>query len=121
MIENTTTTHAIEEFLRSLRGQNYSALTVRTYGDDLRQFLTWVKSIRVDFDNPKRMGRVDVEGFMAFLAEQHFTGMFRVRKLAAIRKFFAFLEVNKILSTNPAATVTGARREEKEPNILYKE
>jgi site-specific recombinase XerD len=45
----------------------------------------------------------------------------RVRKLAAIRKFFAFLEDNKVLQTNPAITVKGARREEKEPNILYKE
>src|SRR3954467_14742896 len=121
MIENTTTTHAVEEFLRSLRGQNYSALTVRAYGDDLRQFLTWVEGIRVDFDNPKRMSRVDVEGFMSFLAGQKLSGMSRARKLAAIRKFFTFLEVNKVIATNPALTVIGARREEKEPNILYKE
>jgi hypothetical protein len=39
MIEIPTTTRAIEEFLRSLQGQNYSALTVGAYGDDLRQFL----------------------------------------------------------------------------------
>jgi len=121
MMENTTTTHAVEEFLRSLRGQNYSALTVRAYGDDLRQFLTWVEGIRVDFDNPKRMGRVDVEGFMSFLAGQRLSGMSRARKLAAIRKFFTFLEVNRVIATNPALTVIGARREEKEPNILYKE
>jgi site-specific recombinase XerD len=44
----------------------------------------------------------------------------RVRKLAAIRKFFAFMAENKILAGNPANTVKGARREEKEPNILYK-
>jgi integrase/recombinase XerC len=121
MMENTTTTRAVEEFLKSLRGQNYSALTVRAYGDDLRQFLAWVEGIRVDFDNPKRMGRVDVEGFMAFLAGQKLSGMSRARKLAAIRKFFTFLEVNKVIATNPAPTVVGARREEKEPNILYKE
>src|SRR3954453_5429472 len=121
MMENTTTTHAVEEFLRSLRGQNYSALTIQAYSDDLRQFLVWVEGIRVDFDNPKRMGRVDVEGFMSFLAGQRLSGMLRVRKLAAIRKFFTFLEVNKVIATNPALTVIGARREEKEPNILYKE
>ena len=121
MIENPTTTRALEAFLRSLQGQNYSALTVRAYGDDLRQFLAWVEGVRVDFDNPKRMSRVDVEGFMAFLAGQKLSGMSRARKLAAIRKFFTFLEVNKVITTNPALTVIGARREEKEPNILYKE
>src|SRR4051812_44054741 len=67
------------------------------------------------------MGRVDVEGFMSFLAGQRLSGMSRARKLAAIRKFFTFLEVNRVIATNPALTVIGARREEKEPNILYKE
>ena len=47
--------------------------------------------------------------------------MTRVRKLAAIRKFFAFLEENSILAANPAYKVKGAKREEKEPTILYKE
>ncbi len=58
---------------------------------------------------------------MQYLAAQHMSGVTRVRKLAAIRKFFAFLAENKILAGNPANTVKGARREEKEPNILYKE
>ena len=58
---------------------------------------------------------------MQYLAAQRMSGVTRVRKLAAIRKFFAFLEENKILQANPANTVKGARREEKEPNILYKE
>src|SRR4051794_17992405 len=61
------------------------------------------------------MSRIDVEGFMSFLAGQKLSGMSRARKLAAVRKFFTFLEVNKVLATNPALTVIGARREEKEP------
>jgi integrase/recombinase XerD len=58
---------------------------------------------------------------MQYLAAQRMTGVTRVRKLAAIRKFLTFLEENSILAANPAHTVKGARREEKEPNILYKE
>jgi integrase/recombinase XerC len=58
---------------------------------------------------------------MQYLASQRRSGVTRVRKLAAIRKFFTFLEENKILAANPANAVKGARREEKEPNILYKE
>jgi site-specific recombinase XerD len=54
-------------------------------------------------------------------AAQRRSGVTRVRKLAAIRKFFTFLEENKILAANPANAVKGARREEKEPNILFKE
>jgi len=116
-----TTTQSLQLFLRALQGQNYSPKTLRAYGDDLHQFLAWVEKNRVDWDTPTRFSRVDIEGFMQYLASQRMTGVTRVRKLAAIRKFFTFLEENRILAANPAHTVKGARREEKEPNILYKE
>ena len=104
-----------------MQGQNFSPKTLRAYGDDLAQFLGFVEKNRVDFDIPTRFTRGDIEGFMQYLAGQRMTGVTRVRKLAAIRKFFAFLEENKILAANPANAVKGARREEKEPKILYKE
>jgi integrase/recombinase XerC len=120
-MQEMTTTHSIELFMTALRGQNYSPKTLRAYGDDLQQFLGWVEKNRVDWDLPKRFSRVDIEGFMSYLAGQQMTGVTRVRKLAAIRKFFTFLEENKVIAGNPAMTVKGARREEKEPGILYKE
>src|SRR5918998_418394 len=116
-----TTTQSLQIFLRALQGQNYSPKTLRAYGDDLHQFLAWVQNNRVDWDTPTRMSRADIEGFMQYLAAQRMSGVTRVRKLAAIRKLFAFMAENKILAGNPAHTVKGARREEKEPNILYKE
>jgi len=115
------TTQALQIFLRALEGQNFSPKTLRAYGDDLAQFLTFVEKNRVDWDSPTRFDRADIEGFMQYLAAQRRSGVTRVRKLATIRKFFAFLEENKILAANPANTVKGARREEKEPNILFKE
>src|SRR5687767_7038354 len=116
-----TTTQSLEIFLRALQGQNFSPKTLRAYGDDLTQFMSFVKNNRVDWDTPTRFDRADIEGFMQYLASQRRSGVTRVRKLAAIRKFFTFLEENKILAANPANAVKGARREEKEPNILYKE
>jgi site-specific recombinase XerD len=61
----------------------------------------------VDWDTLTRFTREDIEAFMQYLA--------------AIRNFFAFLEEHNILAANPANTVKGARREQKEPTILYKE
>jgi site-specific recombinase XerD len=116
-----TTTQSRELFLRALQGQNFSPKTLRAYGDDLQQFLAFVEKNRMDWDIPTRFTRGDIEGFMQYLAGHNMTGVTRVRKLAAIRKFFTFLEENSILAANPAHTVKGARREEKEPNILYKE
>src|SRR5919206_3981554 len=116
-----TTTQSLALFLRALQGQNYSSKTLRTYGDDLHQFLAWVEKNRVDWDIPTCFSRADIEGFMQYLAAQRMTGVTRVRKLAAIRKFLTFLEKSSILATNPAHTMKSARREEKEPTILYKE
>src|SRR5919199_5708995 len=116
-----TTTQSLRIFLRALEGQNFSPKTLRAYGDDLTQFLRFVEKNRVDWDSPTRFDRADIEGFMQYLAAQCRSGVTRVRKLAAIRKFFTFLEENRILAANPAHAVKGARREEKEPNILYKE
>jgi site-specific recombinase XerD len=55
---------------------------------------------------------------MSHLAGQNMTGVTRVRKLAAIRKLFTFMEENRVIAGNPANSVKGARREEKEPGIL---
>src|SRR5918997_3560962 len=91
-----TTTQSLQIFLRALQGQNYSSKTLRAYGDDLTQFLGWVQKIRVDWDIPTRLTRADIEGFMQYLSAQRMSGVTRVRKLAAIRKFFAFMAENKI-------------------------
>src|SRR5215216_4911180 len=102
-----TTTQALQIFLRVLQGQNYSPKTLRAYGDDLLQFLAFVAKNRVDWEIPVRFTREDIEGFMQFLAGQRMSGVTRVRKLAAIRKFFAFMAENTILEGNPANTVKG--------------
>jgi site-specific recombinase XerD len=120
-MQEMTTTHSKELFLTALKGQNYSPKTVRAYGDDLKQFIEWVGKSRVDWEQPTRFTRMDIEGFMNYLAGHNMSGVTRVRKLASIRKFFTFMEENNILSGNPAHTVKGARREEKEPSVLYKE
>jgi site-specific recombinase XerD len=120
-MKQLTTTQSLKLFMTALQGQNYSPKTLRAYGDDLRQFLGWVEKNRVDWDIPKRFSRADIEGFMNYLAGQQMTGVTRVRKLAALRKFFTFLEEHRLISGNPAITVKGARREQKEPGILYKE
>src|SRR5919205_4064338 len=92
-----TTTQSLRIFLRALQGQNFSPKTLRAYGDDLTQFLRFVEKNRVDWDSPTRFARADIEGFMQYLAAQRRSGVTRVRKLAAIRKFFTFLEENRII------------------------
>jgi site-specific recombinase XerD len=82
-MQTMTTSHSLELFMSALRGQNYSPKTLRAYGDDLKQFLGWARENRVDWDTPKRFSRVDIGGFVSYMAGQQMTGITRVRKLAA--------------------------------------
>src|SRR5262249_61865528 len=48
------------------------------------------------------------------------TGTTRARKLASIRHFLKFLKENDVIAGNPAETITRARKEEKDPTVLFK-
>ncbi len=115
-----TTTQAKDLFLKALVGNNYSDRTVRAYLKDVEQFLEFVKSCRVDWDNPLHFTRVDIVEFFNSLAAKGITGVSRARKLAAVRSFFTVLHENTIIAGNPAETVKRAKKEEKEPAVLFR-
>ena len=107
-------------FLKALEGNNFSQESVRAYNADLTQFIEFVQSIRVDWNNPKKLERLDIVGFMNRLAGLKRTGTTRPRKLASIRHFLKFLKENDVIAGNPAETVIRARKEEKDPTVLFK-
>src|SRR5215813_11408468 len=107
-------------FLKALAGNNFSNESIRTYCADLTQFIEFLQSIRVDWNNPKKIERLDIVGFMSRLANLRQTGTTRARKLASIRHFLKFLKENDIIAGNPAETVTRAKKEEKDPTVLFR-
>src|SRR5918998_1555791 len=118
--EKKTTTESIELFKQTLTGKNYSPQSIRAYLGDLQQFMEWLKKRRVDWDFPYRIQRIDIVEFINFLASQRASAETRKRKLATIRGFLKFLKDNQIIFGNPADTIEGPIREEKEPAILLK-
>jgi len=107
-------------FLKALSGNNFSAESVRAYSADISQFIEFIQSIRVDWNNPKKLERLDIVGFMNRLAGLKRSGTTRARKLASLRHFLKFLKENNIIAGNPAETVIRARKEEKDPTVLFK-
>jgi site-specific recombinase XerD len=87
---------------------------------DLGQFIEWLKTRRVDWDIPYRIQRIDIVEFINFLGSRKATAVTRKRKLAAIRGFLKFLKDNQIIFGNPADTIDGPIREERDPAILLK-
>lgn len=115
-----TTTNALELFKTALVGANNSERTIRAYTDDTKQFIEWLKDIRVDWDSPQRFTRIDIVEFLSTLSSRGFSGVTRVRKLSALRKFFTLMKDNNFITGNPVNTVKSPVKEEKDPPILYK-
>jgi site-specific recombinase XerD len=118
--EKKTTTESIALFKQTLEGNNYSPQSIKAYMGDLGQFVEWLKTRRVDWDIPYRIARIDIVEFINHLATRKATAATRQRKLAAIRGFLKFLKDNQIIFGNPADTIEGAIREERDPAILLK-
>jgi site-specific recombinase XerD len=115
-----TLEQGLEVFLKALAGNNFSNESIRAYSADITQFIDFIKSIRVDWNNPQKVTRIDIVEFMNRLAGLRRTGTTRARKLASIRHFLKFLKENDVIAGNPAETVTRARKEEKDPTVLFK-
>jgi site-specific recombinase XerD len=107
-------------FLKALAGNNFSTESIRAYNADITQFVEFLKSVRVDWNNPQKITRLDIVGFMNRLAGLRRTGTTRARKLASIRHFLKFLKENDVIAGNPAETITRARKEEKDPTVLFR-
>jgi site-specific recombinase XerD len=107
-------------FLNALSGNNFSGQSIRAYNADITQFIEFLQAIRVDWNNPKKLERLDIVAFMNRLAGLKRTGTTRARKLASIRHFLKFLKENGVIAGNPAETVIRARKEEKDPTVLFK-
>jgi site-specific recombinase XerD len=107
-------------FLKALTGNNFSGESIRAYSADITQFVDFLKSVRVDWNNPQKITRLDIVEFMNRLSGMKRTGTTRARKLASIRHFLKFLKENDVIAGNPAETITRARKEEKDPAVLFK-
>jgi site-specific recombinase XerD len=82
--------------------------------------MEWLKKRRVDWDIPFRIQRIDIVEFINYLAAQKASSETRKRKLASIRGFLKFCKDNQIIYGNPADTIEGPIREERDPAILLK-
>ena len=107
-------------FLKALAGNNFSSESIRAYSADITQFVDFLKSLRVDWNNPKKLQRLDIVEFMNRLSGMKRTGTTRARKLASLRHFLKFLKDNDVIAGNPAETIPRARKEEKDPTVLFK-
>lgn len=108
----------IQRFLDYLKFErNRSDLTVKNYGDDLRAFETFCK----DQEEPISWEAVDadvIRNWMEHMMDKGNNATSINRRLSALRSFYRFVLSRKLVSKDPAHSITGPKRSKPLPQFL---
>ncbi len=108
----------IKKFLNYLQlERNYSPLTVKSYGDDLESFELYFKNL----DTHLSWEFVDsdiIRGWMESMMDKGNNAASINRRLSALRSFYRFALSRKLLTSDPAHTVMGPKKEKPLPQFL---
>ncbi|MCZ7554847.1 MAG: tyrosine-type recombinase/integrase [Bacteroidia bacterium] len=94
--------------------------TIRSYGNDLRQFFTWCRSTFGSELDLSMLTRSDVQDFRAFLLTRNASPASVNRKVTALRQFFEFCRNRDFISSNPASNIGGVTADPKPPTVLLR-
>ncbi len=108
---------AIDAYLDELRRRNASAHTVRNYGADLREFLTYFSPPEGAPPAPAAFGTLEFREWMGNLYAQSLSAITIRRKLAAVRGLFGFLHRRGEVPANAAKRVRTPRAPKLAPSV----
>jgi site-specific recombinase XerD len=110
---------AIDGFLQSLRSRNKSPHTLRAYSRDLIQFAEWIEAQSLaTADGWSAIEYESVRRYLAQLGREGYERPSMARKLSALKSFFAWLEREEIVVSNPAAPVLAPKLGRPAPEVL---
>src|SRR3984957_2387176 len=113
---------AVKQFLIYLRAvRNASPHTIRSYDNDLGQFLTFLTPPGTAMPNPQDVTHLVIREFVAHLHDLTLEKSSIARKLAAIRSFFKFAVREGLVVRNPARMVATPRLPKRIPAVLSAE
>lgn len=108
----------IEDFLEYLRVErNYSKLTIEAYGEDLKDFEKYFKSL----DCGMSWENVDtdiIRGWMVEMMDKGNNAVSVNRRLCALRSFYRYALSHGLVKTDPAHGITGPKKEKPLPQFV---
>ena len=111
----------IQRFLDELRRQNASAHTLRNYGSDLQQFLTYFTIDTKAHPQVEDIDALAIREWLGHLYQQRLTAVSMGRKLAAARSLFKFLLREGVVSANVARLVRRPKTPKSLPAVMTAE
>jgi integrase/recombinase XerC len=114
---------ALAEFLRYLSlEKNASALTVKSYREDLSQAVQFFRERYPDQAlTPDGLTSRHLRAYTVWLHEQQYAKTTIARRLSAVRSWFRFLCRQGLALANPTEGLRGPRQDKKLPNFLARE
>jgi integrase/recombinase XerC len=113
---------AVKQFLIYLRSvRNASPHTIRSYDNDLGQFLTFLTPPGTAMPSPQEITHLMIREFVAHLHDLKLEKSSIARKLAAIRSFFKFAVREGKVARNPARMVATPKLPKRIPAVLSAE
>jgi integrase/recombinase XerC len=113
---------AVKQFLIYLRSvRNASPNTIRSYQNDLGQFLKFLTPPGTAMPSPQEITHLMIREFVAHLHDLKLEKSSIARKLAAIRSFFKFAMREGMVARNPARMVATPKLPKRIPSVLSAE
>ncbi|WP_308376806.1 tyrosine recombinase XerC [Prevotella corporis] len=108
----------VEDFLNYLRlERNYSKLTVKSYGEDLREFELFFKNIE-DAMSWESVDSDVIRDWMELLMDKGNSAASVNRKLSALRSFYRYALRRELVESDPAHEIQGPKRKKPLPHFL---
>jgi integrase/recombinase XerC len=96
----------LERFIQYIQFEKrYSPHTVSAYQSDIQQFFCFLEQDGDKPEHPSDITYQSIRGWMVSLMDQQLTARSVNRKIAALRKYFKFLQQEDIIKVNPASKI----------------
>ncbi|HWB13895.1 MAG TPA: tyrosine recombinase XerC [Pirellulales bacterium] len=110
---------AIDRFLQYLTVErNSSALTVKSYREDLQALAAYLGERYQSAPQPGEVTTLDLRGYLAALHERQYAKTTIARRLASLRSFFRFGQREGWSEANPAKPLRNPRKSRALPHFL---
>ncbi len=109
---------AINNFKENLAKQGRASATILAYSKDIEQLASFVaKSGKTSL---KEINKIDIDAFKEDLSQKNYTTKSISRKINSIKSFFSYIQINGLITDNPATEVTHPKYDIKPPRLLNK-
>lgn len=104
----------IDEFVESLTSS--STNTVSAYRGDVASFADWADQL--DIVGPRDVDRQVLRRYVAYLSNRDYARRSVARKVAGVRRYFAWLRREDIVDTDPAISLRASAGQGRLPRVL---